>query len=80
MSWATYEIGNLEAKIRDLEEKNTILKAERDDFKRQRDEVLGDMTTALDGWLHCAICEIDSGDEIEAEKTKIDELRRKYPS
>lgn len=39
MSYASYTIGNLEQQVRDLEEKNTILKAERDEAIRTRDEV-----------------------------------------
>lgn len=65
-------------RISELEERVTILKAERDEFERQRNEVQDAMTVALDGWYRCATCEIASGDEIEAETVQIDEMRRKY--
>lgn len=78
MSFASYEIGRLEQKIIELEAEVTIRKGERDEYKRQRDEVLEDIKLALDGWYHCATCVVEDGDEIEAEKTQIAELRKKH--
>jgi hypothetical protein len=39
MSFASYEIAKLEAEVAELREKNTILKAERDEANRTRDEM-----------------------------------------
>jgi FtsZ-binding cell division protein ZapB len=75
MSFASYTIGNLEAEVRDLKEKNTILKGERDEFERQRDEVMDAMTAALNGWQSA----LDSiGDVDQARYDEINEMRRKY--
>lgn len=38
-SYAAYEINNLESQVRELEAKVTILKAERDEAHRTRDEI-----------------------------------------
>lgn len=59
-----------------LEEKVTVLKAERDEHSRNVDVLSVALIQALDGWRRCATCEIESGDEIEAEIRQIDELTK----
>lgn len=78
MSFASYEISKLESEVAELREQLTIAKAERDEFERQRDEVMDAMSTALDGWLSNAERIVQQVDTFEAEKAQIDEMRRKY--
>lgn len=81
MSFASYEIGKLEQQVRELEEKNTILKAERDEFERQRNEVLGDLAGALDEWqaAHNAwLASPENGRVIDTTTDQIIELRKKH--
>lgn len=66
----------LEQKIRDLEEKVTVLKAERDEHKRNVDVLSVALIQALDGWRRCATCVVEDSDAIEHEVRQIDVLEK----
>lgn len=69
--WATDRMDELREQI-------TVLKAERDEMKRQRDEVLQDLTVMLAGWFRCATCEIETSEGIEEELEQIEAMRKKH--